>query len=97
MPPKNEQLQAQTQLVRTVEANLKIAVPDTTEIGFRDALLRTAAAELPKFSAVLVTRLYEAACNVNYPSPSVTWFRKRLQQAIARNLGLKALPTAPEN
>jgi hypothetical protein len=90
--PKNEQLQASAQLVRTVEAALKIAVPDDTEIGFRDALIRTTADKLKDLNPNLVTRLYEAACDVKFPSASVTWFRKRLQQAIAKNLDLRGNP-----
>lgn len=93
--PKNEQLQASTQLVRTIEANLKIAVLDDSEIGFREALVRNAAEQLKDLAPGLVTRLYEAACDVKFPNASVTWFRKRLQQAIARNLDLKGNPPTP--
>jgi hypothetical protein len=87
--PQNEELQAQTQLTRTIEAALKVAVPDADEIRFRGSLLRCATAQLATLKPAFVTRLYEAACDVKYPSDEVTEFRKALQVVIARGLNLK--------
>lgn len=88
--PKNETLQAQTQLVRHVEASLKVAVPDPTDLKFRGSLLRKAASEIPDLSSGFITRLYEAACDVKFPSPEVTEFRHALQHRIAKTLDLAA-------
>jgi hypothetical protein len=87
--PQNEELQAQTQLTRTIEAALKVAVPDADEIRFRGSLLRCATAQLSTLKPAFVTRLYEAACDVKFPSDEVTEFRKALQVVIARTLNLK--------
>lgn len=48
--PQNEELQSQTQLTRTIEAALKVAVPDADEIRFRGSLLRCAMAQLPSLN-----------------------------------------------
>ena len=88
-PPKNDELQSQTHLIRTIEAALKVSVPDAEEIRFRGSLLRCAAAKLGELKPGFVIRLYEAACEVKFPSDEVTSFRKALQKAIGRNLELK--------
>lgn len=88
-PPKSEELQSQTHLTRTIEAALKVAVPDPEEIRFRSSLLRCAEAQLPTLKPSFITRLYEAACDVKFPSDEVTAFRKALQATIGRSLGLK--------
>lgn len=97
--PKNEELSEHTHLVRACEASLKIGVPDPKEISFRRCLLSRAADELPNLKPVFVTRLYEAACDVKFPSDEVTEFRHRLQPSLARIHGLEAykasLPTRP--
>ena len=95
-PPKNEELQAQTQLTRTIEAALKVAVPDADEIRFRGSLLRCATAQLPTLKPAFVTRMYEAACDVKFPDDQVTEFRKSLQNVIARKLGLKQYRNPPQ-
>jgi len=87
--PKNEELQAQTQLTRTIEAALKVAVPDTEEIRFRSSLFRCASAQLSDLKPAFVTRMYEAACDVKFPSDEVTDFRLALQRIIATRLNLK--------
>ena len=87
--PQNEQLQSQTQLTRTIEAALKVAVPDAEEIRFRAALFRCAVAQLADLKPAFTTRMYEAACDVKFPSDEVTEFRLALQRAIARRLNLK--------
>jgi len=87
--PKSEELQAQTHLVRTIEAALKVSIPDTEEIRFRSSLLRCAEAQLATLKPAFITRLYESACDVKFPSDEVTAFRKALQAAIGRSLGLK--------
>lgn len=93
MPTETEsakdQLSAQTRLTRTIEAALKVAIPDPEEIRFRTSLLHCAAAQLGDLKPVFITRLYEAACDVKFPSDEVTEFRKALQRAIGKSLGLK--------
>lgn len=87
-PPKDPQLQEQSRLIRTVEANLKVAFLDATELRFRGSLLRCCEASLASLNATHVTRLYEAACDVKFPSEEVTKFRTKLQLAIGKNLDL---------
>lgn len=88
--PKNDELQAQTHLIRTIEAALKVSVPDSAEIRFRGSLLRCAEASLADLKPAFIIRLYEAACEVKFPSDEVTSFRMALQKAIALTLNLKA-------
>jgi hypothetical protein len=88
--PKNPELQAQSQLVRAVEADLKVAVPDATDLKFRGTLLRAAAAQIPAMPPGLCVRLFQAACDVKFPSEAVTEFRHALQHQIAKNLNLSA-------
>lgn len=87
--PKSDELQAQTHLTRTIEAALKVAVPDPEEIRFRQSLLNCATAQIATLKPSFITRLYEAACDVKFPSDEVTDFRKALQAAIGRSMGLK--------
>lgn len=87
-PIKDPALQEQSRLIRTVEANLKVSFLDTTELRFRGSLLRRAAAEIPALNPTHITRLYEAACDVKFPSAEVTEFRGHLQNAIGKNLDL---------
>jgi hypothetical protein len=82
-------LQEQTRLTRTIEAALKVAIPDPEEIRFRTTLLACAAEKLSALKPAFVTRLYEAACDVKFPSDEVTQFRKQLQLVIARFLSLR--------
>jgi len=88
--PKNEALQAHTHLVRTIESSLKIEVPDDTDLKFRATLMRAAAAKIGELSAGFIVRLYDAACEVKFPSSEVTDFRHVLQHQAAKNLGLAA-------
>jgi hypothetical protein len=87
---KSEELKGQTLLVRTVAASLEIKVPDETEKRFRGSTLRKAAAEIKSYPAALVIRLYEAACNVDFPDPDVTAFRHACQPILAGHLDLSA-------
>ena len=87
--PKNEALQAQMRLTRTIEASLKVVVPDPEELKFRGSLLRCASSQLPTLNDSCIVRMYEAACDVKFPSPEVTEFRKSLQRVIGRTLDLK--------
>lgn len=80
----------QSQLTRYVEASLKIAFPDPSEIRFRTSLLACAASEFPDLKTSYITRMYEAACEVKYPSDEVTEFRQALQVVIAKSLNLRA-------
>lgn len=88
---RSEELTAQSQLVRTVEANLDIAVVESeAELRFRDSLLSCAATQLPKLPPGLLTRLYEAACKVRYSTPPVVLFRESLQREIGVRMSLKS-------
>ncbi len=94
--PNKDELQAQTHLIRAVEAALKVAVPDAEELRFRGSLLRCAAAQLGNFKPCFIIRLYEAACDVKFPSDEVGNLRKALQKTIAKSLDLKShRQTAP--
>jgi N-acetylglucosamine kinase-like BadF-type ATPase len=86
---EKDELQAQTRLTRTIEAALKVAIPDAEEIRFRSSLLACATAQLKTLKPTFITRLYEAACDVKFPSDEVTNFRKELQKAIGLSLNLK--------
>jgi hypothetical protein len=88
--PNNDELQAQTHLIRTVEAHLKIAVLDAEELRFREAILKTASDKIDSLKQGFIVRLYEAACDVKFPSASVCDFRKALHKSIAKAHGLKA-------
>jgi len=88
-PTEKEQIQAQTHLTRTIEAALKVAIPDPEEIRFRTSLLNCATAQLSTLKPSFITRLYEAACDVKFPSDEVTNFRKALQRVIGKSLNLK--------
>lgn len=86
--PKNEELSQQSQLVRAVEASLKIAAPETAEIRFRSSLLNRAASDLTTLKPNFVVRLYEAACEVKYPSEEVTRFRLEIAKRLGREFDL---------
>jgi len=88
--PKNEEVTKQSQLIRTVEAALKVAIPDADEIAFRSSLLACATAKIPDLGPGFIVRLYEAACDVKFPTDHVGDFRKSLQRAIGKNLDLRS-------
>lgn len=87
-PPKNEALQAHTHLVRTLESSLKIDVPDETDLKFRATLMRAAVAQIGNLSPAFIVRLYDAACDVKFPTSEVGDFRHALQRQLGVNLGL---------
>lgn len=87
---KSEELKGQTLLVRAVAASLEIKVPDETEKRFRATALRKATAEIKQYPPALVIRLYESACNVDFPDPDVTAFRHACQPILATHLNLAA-------
>ena len=87
---EKEKIQSQSQLTRFIESSLKIAIPDPEEIKFRGSLLRCASTQLAALKPTFITRLYEAACEVKYPSDEVTDFRKALQRIIGKSLNLAA-------
>ena len=91
---KDPVLQEHTRLVRTVESNLKLKMEDRREISFRAALLDRAGATVPAMNQTLVTRLYEAVCEVDFPHPEIVDFRCVLQRQIAKNMDLKPLRAA---
>jgi hypothetical protein len=93
---EKEELSSQNRLTRFIEASLKVSIPDPEEIKFRTSLLACATAQLAVMKPSFVVRLYEAACDVKFPSDEVTQFRKKLQIIIGRSLNLKQYrrPTA---
>lgn len=56
----------------------------------RATLMRAAAAKIGELSSGFIVRLYDAACEVKFPSSDVTDFRHVLQHQAAKNLGLAA-------
>lgn len=93
--PKNEELQEQTHLIRTVEAALQVDVPDTEEMQFRSSLLNYAQSVLATLKPAFLVRLYEAACAVKFPSEHVTGFRHALQRQLGTHLNLRAFRATP--
>ena len=94
--PKDPVLQRHTQIVRTIESNLKIKTDTPRERTFRTALLEEAGKQLPAMNQSLVTRLYEAACAIEFPGEEIVKFRLTLQRQIARNLNLTAPAAQPK-
>lgn len=92
---KDPILQEHTRLVRTVESNLKLKLEDRGEIAFRAALLARTADTIAAMNQTLVTRLYEAVCEVEFPHPEIIEFRRILQRQIAKNMAIKPLPKVP--
>jgi hypothetical protein len=92
---KDPVLQEHTRLVRTVESNLKLKLEDRGEIAFRAALLARTADTIAAMNQTLVTRLYEAVCEVEFPHPEIIEFRRILQRQIAKNMAIKPLPKVP--
>lgn len=86
---ENEILQEQTHLIRSVEAALKVSVPDPEELRFRASLLGCASASLQTLKPGFIVRLYEAACDVKFPSEEVTQFRHSLQRVLGSHLNLR--------
>lgn len=93
--PKDPVLQEQTRIVRILESNLKVKTEDPQELRFRASLLRKIEADLGTMNPSLVTRLYEAVCEVEFPKPEIFNFRKTLQLAIGRILSLKEHAAKP--
>lgn len=93
---KSEELKGQSHLVRTVAATLEIKVPDDTEKQFRATLLRKAAAEINGLPPVMIVRLFESACAVEFADPDVIRFRHACEMILAVHLDLakhKSTPT----
>lgn len=101
MPPKttpNEELKGQSLLVRTVAATLVIRVPSAKEKRFRASLLRKVASEIATMPAGLLIRLFESACDADFPDDDVVEFRGQCEIILAKYLNLaefKAAPAAP--
>lgn len=92
-------LQRHTRLVRNVEANLKLVLPDTAieDLRFRTALLFSAGAEAKHMNDTLVTRLYEAVCAIEFAKEDVREFRTRIQRVLGKRLQLKSRPATTPN
>ena len=87
---KNPALLAQTNLVRLIEANLKVITQDEAELTFRRQLIRQVAAQAETMNPGLLTRAYEAVCGVDFPMNDVVKLRVKLQTVIASNLAFPA-------
>ena len=85
---KDPILQEHTRLVRTVESNLKVKTDDPDDNRFRGSLFNLASKQLAAMNSTLVTRLYEAVCDVEFPKPEMIEFRKKLQFQIGKNMSL---------
>ena len=88
MATKNEELQGQSHLTRTVIAALEIKVPATKDIRFRGSLLRKATAELAATTPVFLIRLFEAAATTDYPDSDVVEFRQALETQLGKHFNL---------
>mgnify|MGYP000081241900 FL=1 len=86
---KDPRLAEQTRLVRAFEANVKITTEDPEEHIFRESLLRRLIAEMPNLNQSLVTRIYEAACSVEFAAPILIDLRKAAHTSIARHFDLR--------
>jgi hypothetical protein len=88
MATKNEELQGQSQLTRTVIAALEIKVPAPKDIRFRGSLLRKATAELSATTPQFLIRLFEAAAGTDYPDADVVEFRQALETQLGKHFNL---------
>jgi hypothetical protein len=88
MATKNEELQGQSQLTRTVIAALEIKVPAPKDIRFRGSLLRKATAELSGTPPQFLIRLFEAAAATDYPDSDVVAFRQALETQLGKHFNL---------
>lgn len=86
---KDPALQEQTRLVRILEANLKVVTTAPEDLVFRNALIRRVIADLPIINQSLVTRIYDAACKIEFPQQLVVELRRVAELSIARALELK--------
>lgn len=91
--PKDPALLAQTNLVRLLEANLKVITQDEAALGFRRNLIKQVAAQSETMNPGLITRVYEAVCGVEFPKNDVVKLRVKLESVIATNLSFPTPPT----
>lgn len=89
MTTTTEEIKELSQLVRTVEANLKIRVPSTEDMQFRASLLAKVRAELPTMPHNFIVRLYESACDVEHPDDSISALRTALQRSLGTTYALR--------
>jgi hypothetical protein len=94
---KDPALLAQTNLVRLIEANLKVVTQDDAELAFRRQLIRQVAAQSETMNPGLLTRVYEAVCAVEFPKGDVVKLRVKLQTVIAGNLSFTTPAAANSN
>lgn len=85
---KNEELQGQSQLTRTVIATLEIKVPAPKDIRFRGSILRKATAELASTPPQFLIRLFEATAGTDYPDADVVTFRQALETQLGKHFNL---------
>lgn len=88
MATKNEELQGQSQLTRTVIAALEIRVPAPKDIRFRGSLLRKATAELAATPPQFLIRLFEAVASTDYPDADVVEFRQAIETQLGKHFNL---------
>jgi hypothetical protein len=93
--PKDPALLAQTNLVRILEANLKVITQSEPDLIFRRQLIKQVASQAETMNPGLITRLYEAVCAVEFPKGDVVKLRDKLQTVIAGNLSFPALAAKP--
>ncbi len=93
--PKDPALLAQTNLVRLLEANLKVITQDEAALIFRRNLIKQVAAQTETMNPGLITRAYEAVCAVEYPKGDVVKLRVKLEAVIGANLSFPTPPAAP--
>ena len=85
---KNEELQGQSQLTRTVIAALDIKVPAPKDIRFRGSLLRKATSELASTPPQFLIRLFESTASTDYPDADVVAFRQALENQLGKHFNL---------
>jgi hypothetical protein len=93
--PKDPALLAQTNIVRLLEANLKVITQDDAALLFRRNLIRQVAAASETMNPGLICRAYEAVCAVEFPKNDVTKLRVKLESVIGGILSFPAPKPAP--
>lgn len=93
---KDPALLAQTNLVRLIEANLKVITQDEAELQFRRSLIKSIATQADTMNPGLLTRVYEAVCAVEFPKNDVQKLRLKLQSVLSANLGFPEPKPAPQ-
>ena len=83
---KDPALLAQTNIVRLLEANLKVITQDEAALIFRRNLIKSVASAADGMNPGLITRAYESVCAVEFPKGDVVKLRVKLESVIATHL-----------